>query len=180
MFKYQLDIYFQDFPFAHDIHIYIHLWRERNSYVQYTLPAKTKEYFPFQRFFAFLWCMKGVSFFLKYIPTSRYYVLGRLFPVNSKINSKVRKLWYWSFFCIRLCLELLASHCEISAISDRVLYRNIVHHTIVYLLPNLVWSAGISIMGASRRRKLGVGFACHKVMSTKPYPVTNNRSFHTE
>ena len=30
---------------------------------EYTLPAKIMEYFPFQRFFAFLWCMKGVSLF---------------------------------------------------------------------------------------------------------------------
>ena len=38
----------------------------------YTLPAKMMEYFPFQLFFAFL-----VAFLcLKYIPTSRYYVLG--------------------------------------------------------------------------------------------------------
>ena len=29
-----------------------------------------------------------------------------------------------------------------SAISDRVLYRDIVHNAIVYLLPNLVQSAG--------------------------------------
>ena len=35
---------------------------------------------------------------LKYIPTGRYYFFGSLFPVNSKMNGKVRKLWIWHFF----------------------------------------------------------------------------------
>ena len=46
------------------------------------------------------------------------------------------------FFSIRLWLEILLSLCQIAAISIRVLYRDIEHNTIVYLLPILVRSAG--------------------------------------
>ena len=46
------------------------------------------------------------------------------------------------FFSIRLWLEFLLSLCQIAAISIRVLYRDIVHNTIVYLPPILVRSAG--------------------------------------
>ena len=45
-------------------------------------------------------------------------------------------------FSIRLWLKFLLSLCQIAAISIRVLYRDIDHNTIVYLLPNLVRSAG--------------------------------------
>ena len=45
-----------------------------------------------------------------------------------------------------------------SAISDRVLYRDIVHNTIVYLLPNLVRSVGDKRRGASHRKMLGVAW----------------------
>ena len=46
------------------------------------------------------------------------------------------------FFSIRLWLEFLFSLCQITAISIRALYRNIVHITIVYSPPILVRSAG--------------------------------------
>ena len=46
------------------------------------------------------------------------------------------------FFSIRLWLEFLLSLCQIAAISIRVLYRDIVNKTSVYLPPNLVRSAG--------------------------------------
>ena len=46
------------------------------------------------------------------------------------------------YFSIRLWLEFLLSLRQIAAISIRVLYRDIVHNTIVYLLPILVRSAG--------------------------------------
>ena len=46
------------------------------------------------------------------------------------------------FFSIRLRLEFLLSFCQIAAISFRVLYRDIVHNTIVYIPPILVRSAG--------------------------------------
>ena len=39
-------------------------------------------------------------------------------------------------------LEFLLSLCQIFTISIRVLYRDIVRNTIVYLPPILVWSAG--------------------------------------
>ena len=45
------------------------------------------------------------------------------------------------FFSIRLWLEFLFSLHQIAAISIRVLYRDIVHNTIVYLAPILVPSA---------------------------------------
>ena len=45
------------------------------------------------------------------------------------------------FFSIRLKLEFL-SLCQIAAISVRVLCKDIVHNTIVYLPPILVWSVG--------------------------------------
>ena len=46
------------------------------------------------------------------------------------------------FFSIRLWSELLLSLCQIAAISIRVLYRNMVHITIVYLPPILMLLAG--------------------------------------
>ena len=46
------------------------------------------------------------------------------------------------YFSIRLWLEFLLSLRQIAAISIRVLYRDIVHNTIVYLLPILARSAG--------------------------------------
>ena len=46
------------------------------------------------------------------------------------------------FFSIRRWLEFLLSLCQIAAISIRVLYRDIVHNTIVYLPPILMRSAG--------------------------------------
>ena len=46
------------------------------------------------------------------------------------------------FFSIRLWLEFLLSLCQIAVISIRVLYRDIVHNTIVYFPPILVRSAG--------------------------------------
>ena len=46
------------------------------------------------------------------------------------------------FFSIRLYLEFLLSLCQIAAKSIRLLYRDKVHNTIVYLPPILVRSAG--------------------------------------
>ena len=46
------------------------------------------------------------------------------------------------FFSIRLWLEFLMSFFQIAAISIRVLYRDMLHNTIVYLKPILVRSAG--------------------------------------
>ena len=46
------------------------------------------------------------------------------------------------FFSIRLWLEFLLFLCQIAAISIRLLYRDMVHNTIVYLPPILVRSAG--------------------------------------
>ena len=46
------------------------------------------------------------------------------------------------FSSIRRWLEFLLSLCQIAAISIRVLYRDIVHNTIVYFPPTLVRSAG--------------------------------------
>ena len=48
------------------------------------------------------------------------------------------------FFSIILWSELLLSLCQIAAISIRVLYRNMVHNTIVYLPPILMLSVGAS------------------------------------
>ena len=46
------------------------------------------------------------------------------------------------FFSIRLWFEVLLSLCQFAAIYIRVLYRDIVHDTIVHLPPILVRSAG--------------------------------------
>ena len=46
------------------------------------------------------------------------------------------------FFSIRLWLEFLLTLYQIAAISIRVLYRDIVHNTIVYFPPILARSAG--------------------------------------
>ena len=100
--------------------------------------------------------------------------------LTAKWKAKFQNCDFGLFFCIRLCLEFLSSHCQMSAISDRVLYKDIVNNTIVYLLPIWCDQQGIIVVGASCRRKLGVGLVCHKVMFTKPYPVTNSRSIHRE
>ena len=46
------------------------------------------------------------------------------------------------FFSIRLWLDFLLSFCQIAAISIHVLYRDIVHNTIVYLPPIFARPAG--------------------------------------
>ena len=59
---------------------------------------------------------------------------------NERQSLKTMILVFFSFS--RLCLEFFSSHCQMSAISDHVLHRDIVQNIIVYLLPNLVRSAG--------------------------------------
>ena len=46
------------------------------------------------------------------------------------------------FFSIRRWLEFLLSLCQMAVLSIRVLYRDIVHNTIVYSPPILVRSVG--------------------------------------
>ena len=57
------------------------------------------------------------------------------------------------FFSIRLWLEFLLLLCQFAALSIRVLYWDIVHNTIVYLPPFWCGQQGISIVGASYRKK---------------------------
>ena len=59
------------------------------------------------------------------------------------------------FFSIGLWLEFLLSLCKIAAISIRVLYRDIVHNTIFYLLPILVRSAGDYCRGGLTKKDVG-------------------------
>ena len=78
----------------------------------------------------------------RYISTSKYYFWGSWFALNSKMKRDGSKTIVSVYFSIRLWLEFLLSLRQIAAISIRVLYRDIVHNTIVYLLPFLVRSAG--------------------------------------
>ena len=80
--------------------------------------------------------------YLRYISTSKYYFWGSWFALNSKMKHDGSKIIISVFFSIRSWLEFLLSLCQIAAISIRVLYRDIVHNTIVYLLLILVRSAG--------------------------------------
>ena len=57
------------------------------------------------------------------------------------MKDKVLKTIISIFVAIRLWLELLLYLCQIAAKSIRVLYRDMVHNTIVYLTPILVQSA---------------------------------------
>ena len=57
------------------------------------------------------------------------------------MKRKVYKTIISVFFSVRLWLELLLSLFQFAAISIRVLYRDIVHNTIVYLPSILVRSA---------------------------------------
>ena len=58
------------------LYVYMYMIKGHLSHAyEYTLPAKNMEYFVFQRLFAFLWSVQGVSD-LKYIHTSRYHFLG--------------------------------------------------------------------------------------------------------
>ena len=83
-----------------------------------------------------------VFLYLRYIPTSRYYFWGSWLALNSKMMRKGSKTIISVFFSIRLWLEFLLSLYQIAAISIRVLYRDIVLNTIVYLSSILVRSAG--------------------------------------
>ena len=80
--------------------------------------------------------------YLKYTPTNRYYFWGSYLALNSKIKRKGSKTIISVFFSIRLWSEFLLSLCQIAAISIRVLYRDCVHNTIVFLPPILVRSTG--------------------------------------
>ena len=59
------------------------------------------------------------------------------------------------FFSIRLWLEFLLFLCQIVAISIRLLYRDIVNNTCVYLSPNLVRSAGDQRRGGLASKGMG-------------------------
>ena len=58
------------------------------------------------------------------------------------MKSKGSKTVMSLFFSLRLWLEFLLSLGQIAAISIRLLYRDIVHNTIVHLPPILLQSAG--------------------------------------
>ena len=58
------------------------------------------------------------------------------------MKSKGSKTIMSLFFSIRLWLEFLLPLGQIAAISFRLLYKDIVHNTIVHLPPILVRSAG--------------------------------------
>ena len=86
---------------------------------------------------------------------SRYYFLGSSFALNSKMKSIGSKTIISVFFSLRLWLEFLLSLGHIAAISIRLLYRDIVHNTIVYLLPILVRSAGDERRGGLASKDVG-------------------------
>ena len=110
-------------------------------------------------------CM--VFLYLKYIPTSQYYFWGSQFALNRKMKRKGSKTIMSLFFSIRLWLEFLLSLGPITAISIRLLYRDIVHNTIVHLTPIWCGQQGISVVGGLHRRTWGVILVYHKVMYTK-------------
>ena len=97
------------------------------------------------------------------------------------MNNKVRKLWFWSFFLVsysvdNFCRLIVRCLTYLIMCCIEILYTI----TLFIYCPISYDQQNISDVGASRRRKLGVGLACHKMMSTKPHPGTNNWSFHTE
>ena len=83
-----------------------------------------------------------VFLYLKYFPTSKYYFWGSYLAFNSKIKRKGSKTIISVLFSIRLWLEFFLSLYPIAAISIRVLYKDIVHNTIIYLPSILVRSEG--------------------------------------
>ena len=107
-----------------------------------TIPAKNMEYFLFQRIFCIFEECSGRfctwNTFLRIYITFR----GVKYHLTAKWSAKVRKQLFVFFFSIRLWLESLLSLCQIAAISICVLYRNMVHNTILYLQLILVRSAG--------------------------------------
>ena len=117
---------------------------------------------------------------LKYIPTSRHYFLG----ANSQLTAKWTAKFENSDFGLFFTLDSVYNSCRfiVRCLPYPIVCCIEILQTIPLFIHCLIWcdQQGISIVGASRRRKLWVGLACHKVMFTKPYPVTNNRSFHTE
>ena len=108
----------------------------------YTLPAKNTEDFTFQRLFAFLWDVQGVCV-LEIHSYEQILLLSELFSNWKQNEAQGFKYSYFGiFFSIRLWLQFLLSLCQTSAISIRLLFRNIVHNTIVYLSSILVQLAG--------------------------------------
>ena len=120
----------------------IALWSQSSGRVHiHTTGKKYGIYFISAIFFLFCGVCR-VYLYLVYIPTSRYYFLEVNSQSIAKWTANVQEQLFWSFFFIRRCLECLLSHCQIAAISVRVLIRDIMHNIIVYLPPRLVRSAG--------------------------------------
>ena len=108
-----------------------------------TLPAKIMDFFPFQQFFCIFMMHEGC-----YLVWNTFLRADITFwGANSQLTARliVRCLPY----PIVCCIELL--------------------YTIPLFIYCLMWcdQQGINVVGASRRKKLGVGLACHKVISTK-------------
>ena len=106
-----------------------------------TLPAKIWNIFYFSNFLHICGVCR-VFLYLKYIATSRYHFLGSQLAFNSKMKRKGSKPIISALCSIRLWLEFLLFLYQIAAISIRVLYKDMVHKTIIYSPPILVRSAG--------------------------------------
>ena len=63
----------------------------------YTLPAKNMEYFVFQRFFAFLWGVKGVSV-LEIHSYEQILLLGQLISTEQQNEAQSFKNNYFGIF----------------------------------------------------------------------------------
>ena len=66
----------------------------------YTLPAKIMEYFPFQRIFFNLWCMKGISLFQKRSYEQIYIFWGANSRLTAKWTAKLENYDFGLFFVL--------------------------------------------------------------------------------
>ena len=117
---------------------------------------------------------------LKCIPKSRYYFLGDNGQLTAKWTAKGEN-YDFGLFSV---LDFVYNSCRLIVwcLPYPIVCCFEIGHTIPLFICCLLLCdhQEISVVGALRSRKFGVGLAYHKVMSTKPYPVTNNRYFHTE
>ena len=85
--------------------------------------------------------MKGVSV-LEIHSYEQILLLRELISTQQQNEAQRFKNNYFGIFSIRPWLESVLFLCQIVATSIRVLYRDVVNITSVYLPPNLVRSAG--------------------------------------
>ena len=105
---------------------------------------------------------------------------GVNFHLTAKWSAKVQKQLFWYFFQLNYGKNTCCSFARLLSYPF-VCCIEILLTIPVFIYP-LIWygQQEISVVGASHRRTWVVILVYHKVMYTRYWSITNNRSFHTE